>query len=101
MLEYILLATCIVLQFTCIIQCCKAKDAAERAEDAFARLTLSFSGLSAKLGARLNELEALMKSEAEKPPDTEPTEQERIEAGIANILAYGEAQMRKRPGDVT
>lgn len=95
MLEYILLATCIVLQFTCIIQCCKAKDAAERAEDAFARLTLSFSGLSAKLCARLNELEA------EKPLDTEPTEQERIEAGIANILAYGEAQMRKRPGDIT
>ena len=97
MLEYILLATCIVLQFTCIIQCCKAKDAAERAEGAFARLTLSFSGLS----ARLNELEALIKADAEKPPDTEPTEQERIEAGIANILAYGEAQMRKRPGDVT
>ena len=94
MLEYILLATCIVLQFTCIIQCRKAKDAAERAEDAFARLTLSFS-------ARLNELEALIKADAEKPPDTEPTEQERIEAGIANILAYGEAQMRKRPGDIT
>ena len=97
MLEYILLATCIVLQFTCFIQCCEAKDAAERAEDAFARLALSFSGLS----ARLNALEALIKADAEKPPDTEPTEQERIEAGIANIRAYGEAQMRKRPGDIT
>lgn len=97
MLEYILLATCIVLQFTCIALSVQAKGAAERAEDAFVRLTLSLSGLS----ARLNELEALMRPEAEKPLDTEPTEQERIEAGIANILAYGEAQMRKRPGDIT
>lgn len=97
MLEYILFATCIILQITCIILSVRAKSAAERAADVFVRLTLSFS----KLSAKLDKLETLAKTEAEKPPDTEPTEQERIEAGIANILAYGEAQMRKRPGDVT
>lgn len=97
MLEYILLATCIVLQITCIILSVRAKSAAERAADVFVRLTLSFS----KLSTKLDKLEALAKAEAENPPDTEPTEQERIEAGIANILAYGEAQMRKRPGDIT
>lgn len=97
MLEYILLATCIVLQITCIILSVRAKSAAERAADVFVRLTLSFS----KLSGKLDKLEASAKAEAENPPDTEPTEQERIEAGIANILAYGEAQMRKRPGDIT
>ena len=97
MLEYILFATCIILQITCIILSVQAKNAAERAADVFVRLTLSFS----KLSAKLDRLEALAKAEAENPPDTEPTEQERIEAGIANILAYGEAQMRKRPGDIT
>lgn len=97
MLEYILFATCIILQITCIILSVQAKSAAERAADVFVRLTLSFS----KLSRKLDKLEALAKAEAEKPPDAEPTEQERIEAGIANILAYGEAQMRKRPGDIT
>lgn len=100
MLEYILLATCIVLQFTCIILSVQAKSAAGRAETAFARLVLSLL----KLNAKLDKLEAQIKAEAEKPSDNapmEPTEQERIEAGIANILAYGEAQMRKRPGDIT
>lgn len=97
MLEYILLATCMVLQITCIILSARAKSAAERAADVFVRLTLSFS----KLSGKLDKLEVLAKAEAENPPDTEPTEQERIEAGIANILAYGEAQMRKRPGDIT
>ena len=92
MLEYILLATCIVLQFTCIIQCCKAKDAAKRAEDAFARLTLSFSGLS----ARLNELEALIKKAFREGFMREGSENlYHTFAGVSELLDFLESA---RPG---